>query len=338
MESNRAIYAIFYGLRGRPFHVTADWRNLFLGDDHKEAFAAIVHGVRAGKGFVVITGEVGVGKTTVLGAALAELAGDRQKLVRFVDPTISIQELYRQIAETLSGEVTSAADVDRVLELLVEQYREGTRVVVVIDEAQRTSTDVLESLRMLSNFETDVDKLVQTVLVGQPELEALLERHDMRQLRSRIAYWVRISPLEGGDSRAYIRHCLAQAGGGKRRVFSRGATNMIVRAARGIPRLLNIYCDNALLAGFGRQTKTVGRALARSALSGFPDARLGWWRRPFFLGASVVGAIAFVIAAAFMLLVDHRAASRELVRPMGLVAIVPAIATPAAAANAGPVE
>ncbi|MBV8651577.1 MAG: AAA family ATPase [Alphaproteobacteria bacterium] len=286
------IYADFYGLNGRPFHVTADPRSLFLSDGHKEALAAIIHGVRSGKGFVVVTGEVGIGKTTVLRAALDQLSGDKLKLIYILYPQITVEELFRQISEALGEPVTGAVDVAHLMELLIAQYRQGISVVVVIDEAQRLAVEVLESLRLLSNFETEDDKLVQTVLLGQPELEDMLARHDMRQFRSRVAFWVRIKALSWRDSHLYVAHRLRAVGGEPRELFSSAAIDYIVREARGFPRSLNIYCDNALITGFGYQAKPVTWSIAREALAGFRGDHGSWLRRPLLFGTSVVGGVA----------------------------------------------
>jgi general secretion pathway protein A len=323
------IYADFYGLHGRPFHVTADPRSLFLSDGHKEALAAIIHGVRSGKGFVVITGEVGIGKTTVLRAALEQLSGDKLKLVYILYPQITVEELFRQISETLGEPVTGAVDVARLMTLLIEQYRQGVSVVVVIDEAQRLTVEVLESLRLLSNFETEDDKLVQTVLLGQPELEDLLGRHDMRQFRSRVAFWVRIKALSWRDSHLYVAHRLRQVGGEPRELFSSAALDYIVREARGFPRSLNIYCDNALITGFGYQAKPVTWSIAREALAGFRGDQGSWLRRRLVFGTSVVGGVAATAMAGLTLMPQRDNTLAADVR-------APTLAAPAASATLPP--
>lgn len=305
MQAQAEIYADFYGLRGRPFHITADPRSLFLSEGHKEALAAIVHGVRSGKGFIVVTGEVGVGKTTVLRAALEHLEADHVKVIYIPYPQITVEDLLRQIGESLGERRDGAIDVVRLLELLIEHYKQGTPVVVVIDEAQRVAVEVLESLRLLSNFETEDDKLVQTVLLGQPELESLLARHDMRQFRSRVAFWVRIGALSTRDSHAYIAHRLSQVGGESHKLFSRAALDLIVKQARGFPRSLNIYCDNALVTAFGSQAKIVTRAIAQEALAGFGEVRKRRVRHPFLFGTSLACGFAATAIAAFTLMPDH---------------------------------
>jgi general secretion pathway protein A len=316
------IYADFYGLHGRPFHVTADPRSLFLSDGHKEALAAIIHGVRSGKGFVVVTGEVGIGKTTVLRAAIERLANDKLKLIYILYPQITVEELFRQISEALGEPVTGAVDVAHLMELLIAQYRQGTSVVVVIDEAQRLAVEVLESLRLLSNFETEDDKLVQTVLLGQPELEDMLARHDMRQFRSRVAFWVRIKALSWRDSHLYVAHRLRAVGGEPRELFSSAALDYIVREARGFPRSLNIYCDNALITGFGYQAKPVTWTIAREALAGFRSDHGSWLRRPLLFGTSVVGGVAATAMAGLTLMPQRD-------EPLAADARAPELAVPA---------
>ncbi len=335
------IYADFYGLRGRPFHVTADPRNLFLSDGHKEALAAIIHGVRSGKGFVVVTGEVGIGKTTVLRAALDQLSGEKLKLIYILYPQITVEELFRQISEALGEPVTGPVDVAHLMELLIEQYRQGTSVVVVIDEAQRLAVEVLESLRLLSNFETEDDKLVQTVLLGQPELEEMLARHDMRQFRSRVAFWVRIKALSWRDSHLYVAHRLRQVGGEPRELFSSAALDYIVRQARGFPRSLNIYCDNALITGFGYQAKPVTWSIAREALAGFRGDHGSWLRRPLVFGTSVVGGVAATAMAGLTLMPQRDDTAAADMRPLELAAVAvseagaPAPPVPTAPSNDG---
>jgi general secretion pathway protein A len=263
------MYLRFYHLRKEPFHITPDPDFLFLSPSHREALASIVYGVEQKKGFIAITGEVGVGKTTILRSYLEKAAHQRLKLLYILNPRLSFSELVRMIYHEL-GIPCDRSDVFEMLNdlhhLLIEEYKEGRNVVLLIDEAQNLPVDTLENLRMLSNLETSKDKLIQILLVGQPELERLLNLVQLRQLKQRIAVRCRILPLSRRESLEYIKFRFAKAGGAVDRVFTRKAIGKVIRASAGIPRLINIICDNALVTGFGYRKKPIGPKIVREVV------------------------------------------------------------------------
>jgi general secretion pathway protein A len=270
------MYESFYRLKKAPFHITPDPEFLFLGPTHKEALASIVYGVEKRKGFIVIVGEVGLGKTTILRSYLERVDKQHLKIIYVFNPNVPFAALLETIHQELGldarpGDV--AAMVNRLHQALIEEYRQGRNVVLVVDEAQNMPVETLESLRMLSNLETSTDKLIQIALVGPPELEALLDRHELRQLKQRIAVRSTLAPLSATESLAYIRYRLEKAGAMSTDIFTRGALRRIVKHARGIPRLLNILCDNALITGLGYQKKPVTAAIVREVIADFQGKR-----------------------------------------------------------------
>ena len=264
------MYLNFYNLVSEPFDITPDPEFLFASPSHKEAFASIVYGIEMRKGFVAVTGEVGTGKTTILRACLAKIDRELIRPVYVFNPNISFQDLMETIFQELGltpERPTVHAMVQQFLLFLVEEYKAGRNVVLIIDEAQNTPVETLESLRVLSNLENAQDKLLQIVLVGQPELEEKLNRSELRQLRQRIAVRSRIRPLTLRESREYIRHRLFQVTLEENEVFSPKAVKRIVHHARGIPRTINIICDNALITGYGYQQNPISGRVAAEVIS-----------------------------------------------------------------------
>ena len=266
------MYEKFYSLTKQPFHVTPDPEFLYLSESHKQALASIMYGIEKRKGFVAITGAVGVGKTTIVRAYLNKALAAKLQLIYLFHANVTFNDLVRTIYRELELELTTtdlAEMVDGLSLALIEQYRQGKTVVVIIDEAQNMPVEALENLRMLSNLETPTDKLIQVVLVGQSELEEVLGRHELRQLNQRIAIRARIAPLTTEESYAYITHRLSIAGLDKPTIFSQKALRIIVHEAKGIPRTLNILCDNALITGFGYQENPVTARTAREVVTDF---------------------------------------------------------------------
>jgi len=301
------VYLGYYGLDTTPFHITPDPEFFFLSPGHKEAFAAVIYGVEKRKGFVVLTGEVGTGKTTTLRACLERLKQADVNTVFLFNPDLSFNELLQQLLEELGteglqdrleemqaeAENDSSARMLRWLHLaVIQDYRQNRNVALIIDEAQNMPDDTLEKLRMLSNLESTKDKLLQIVLVGQPELDRKLRQHKLRQFRQRVAVRATIAPLSRGQARAYIRHRIVKAGGNPADLFSRGALNAIVRAGKGIPRTLNILCDNALVAGYGSQRKPVTAAIVEEVAADLNgrSKRTSLRRAAAFAAALVTGA------------------------------------------------
>jgi general secretion pathway protein A len=239
---------------------------------HREALATIVYGVETRKGFIVCTGEVGTGKTTVVRAFFDQAKSDSFEIIYIFTPQVGPLEMATHICREL-GEFDPPsifAAVPRLSLKLLEIFESGRTVVLMIDEAQLLPIETLEFLRLLSNFETDREKLIQIVLVGQPELDATLARRDMRQVNQRIALRARLAPLSPMESLEYIEHRLLESGAAElAQIMSPTAAWKIAEAAGGIPRIINILADNVLIAGLGAGQQPVGSMLAESALRDF---------------------------------------------------------------------
>lgn len=297
------MYTAYYELRQEPFHVTPDPEFLFPSPAHKEALAAIIYGIEQRKGFVAITGEVGVGKTTILRSYLDFADRQSLKLIYVYNSHLTFDELVTTILQELGVSdrpPTAFQAVTRLHEELIEVYRKNQTVVLIIDEAQNMPVDTLESLRMLSNLETVTEKLIQIMLIGQPELDELLQQHRLRQLRQRIAIHARIDPLDIEDSVAYLEHRLAKVAFGTKPVFTKNALRLIAESAQGIPRNLNILSDNALITGFGSQVRPVNARIVKEVLAdrGVAPAAYGIrnWRGAWIGGAAAAAAIVIVMA------------------------------------------
>lgn len=275
------MYLDFFNLREYPFHITPNPEFLYQSPSHREALATITYGVETGKGFMALVGEVGLGKTTLLQTLLKERAGAREKIIYLFNAQLSFIGLLRALARELDLEVTGDEPqefLDPIYQALIKEYSRGNNVVLLIDEAQSMPEETLEGLRLISNLETPTEKLIQIVLVGQPELQNTLDRFELRQLKQRIAVQATLSPLTREESLDYIQFRLKQAGGPAEAVFTRRALEKIVRQAKGIPRAINILCDNALITGCGYLQKPVSVKVVTEVLTD-----LAGGKRPFFL-------------------------------------------------------
>ena len=266
------MYLSFYGLKKQPFHVTPDPEFLYLSPSHKEALAAIIYGIEERKGFIAITGAVGVGKTTILRSYLETAERKQLKIIYIFNAKLTFEELlktiYRELNLPLEGNDVVEM-VNRLYEILIKEYTQDNTVVLVVDEAQNMPVDTLESLRMISNLETSRDKLVQIVLVGQPEFEEELNLDRLRQLKQRLAIRATILPLTKEESLEYIKFRLQRAGSPTSSVFTTPALKKIIKKANGIPRVLNVLCDNALITSFGYQKKPVTKTIVEEIIADF---------------------------------------------------------------------
>ncbi len=294
------MYLNFYGFNREPFHITPDPDFLFLGPSHKEALAAIIYGIEQRKGFIAVTGEVGLGKTTIVRTFLQRYDPERIKTVLVFNANVSFHGLLKVIYQELGLSPPSTEPFEMVQHLhsvLIQEYRAGWNVVLIIDEAQNMPLETLENLRMLSNLESTKDKLIQIALVGQPELEAILARRELRQLRQRIAIRTTLKPLRPSESLDYITHRLSLAGRTKDEpLFSKSALRLVVKYAQGIPRKINILCDNALVTGFGYGRKAISAKIVREViadLEGKRKRRFGWAAGSAILLASLAVAVIF---------------------------------------------
>jgi type II secretory pathway predicted ATPase ExeA len=269
------LYAKFFGFRTDPFHVTPDASLVFLTRAHREAIGVLEYGLRERKGFVVITGEVGVGKTTVLRHSLRRLDPTTSAIVYVLQPNLTPHQLVTFIWNELTGETDPGAApstldpaelMRHLLFRLKALYDTGKLTVIVIDEAHSMPVETLESLRLLSNLETDKQKLVQIVLAGQPELDDKLARHELRQLNQRIAVRTRIDNLSKTEAIAYIQYRLDMAAGHHVEIFAKRALDYITTVSGGNPRRLNIFCDNALINALGYRERLVTRSIAAEAI------------------------------------------------------------------------
>ena len=290
------MYQKFYHLKKEPFHTTPDPEFLFLSPSHKQALGSIIYGVKNRKGFVVITGEVGVGKTTILRSYLERADKPKVKIIYIFNANITFQNLLRTIYKEL-GLTIKKDDIVEMLndlyQILMEEYKQGNTVLLIVDEAQNMPIGTLENLRMLSNLETSKDKLLQIVLIGQVEFEEILNLYKLRQLKQRIVMRSTILPFSEQESMAYIKHRLAKAASNGSPVFTRGALKRIVKEADGIPRNLNILCDNALITGFGYKRKPVNAKIVNEVITDFngeeKPSLLEWFIPPAALLLFIVG-------------------------------------------------
>ena len=245
------MYLEFYGLTEPPFTITPNPRFLFYSVKHREAFNHLLYGIRERKGFVQLTGEVGAGKTTLCRALLQEL-GNNFSTALILNPVLTSDQLVKAVAMEFGLEVQGLDRLEtiaRINEFLLDQVRKRRDAVLIIDEAQDLTDDLLEQVRLLSNLETDDRKLVQIVLMGQPELRERLNAYNLRQLRQRITVRYHLNPLSRSELAQYVHHRLQVSGAKGAPYFTGPALWRVYRYSKGIPRLVNALCDKALLAG-----------------------------------------------------------------------------------------
>ena len=279
------MYTSFFGLSEKPFAITPDPRFLYLSERHAEALAHLLYGINEAGGFIQLTGEVGTGKTTVVRTLLSRMPQHADVAV-ILNPRITPAEFLLTICEEL-GLAIAPGDRDSVKQMvdalnrrLLAAHAEGRRVIVIVDEAQNLSTDVLEQVRLLTNLETPSQKLLQIILIGQPELRDLLDRNELRQLAQRITGRYHLSPLSKRETKGYVRHRLRVAGH-TGEIFTSTALAEVHRLSSGIPRVVNVCCDRALLGAYTQEQRRITAALVRQAASEvygrrFAPAWIGW--------------------------------------------------------------
>jgi general secretion pathway protein A len=279
------MYTSFFGLIEKPFAITPDPRYLYLSERHAEALAHLLYGINEAGGFIQLTGEVGTGKTTIVRTLLSRVPQHADVAV-ILNPRVTATEFLLTICEELGlgldeADRTSAKQmVDALNRRLLAAHGNGRRVIVIVDEAQNLSADVLEQVRLLTNLETSTHKLLQIILIGQPELRELLDRSDLRQLAQRITGRYHLSPLSKHETREYVRHRLRVAGAAGE-IFTPAALAEVYRLSAGIPRVVNVCCDRALLGAYTLERREVTPALVRRAASEvygrrFAPLWLGW--------------------------------------------------------------
>jgi general secretion pathway protein A len=263
------MYLSFFGIAEKPFAITPDPRYLYLSARHADALAHLVYGINEAGGFIQLTGEVGTGKTTTIRSLLAR-APKNAEIALILNPRLSPGEFLLTLCEELGmGPDDNAPGntkelVDLLNRYLLRAHAQGRRVVLIVDEAQNLSPEVLEHIRLLTNLETETQKLLQIILIGQPELRKLLAREDLRQLAQRITGRYHLDPLSRLETAAYVRHRMRVAGA-TADIFSRGALREVYNVSRGIPRVINIICDRALLGAYTQDLHQVPAALVRRA-------------------------------------------------------------------------
>jgi general secretion pathway protein A len=263
------MYTSFFGLHEKPFSITPDPRYLFMSERHGEALAHLVYGVTESGGFVQLTGEVGTGKTTLVRTLLLNRMPDNADVAVVLNPQISAHEFLLTICEELHIEVPAQKDsikslTDALNRHLLKAHADGRRTILVVDEAQNLAPAVLEQVRLLTNLETAKQKLLQIILIGQPELRELLARNDLRQLAQRITGRYHLEPLTREETAQYIEHRLRVAGA-LGEVFDSGAKKEVFRLSEGVPRLINVICDRALLGAYSQECRVVNRRLIKRA-------------------------------------------------------------------------
>jgi general secretion pathway protein A len=293
-----------YGLREPAFSITPDPRFVFLSERHRDGLAHLLFGIGqgGGGGFVQLTGEVGTGKTTLCRLLLDQLPANT-RVALILNPLLSPVELLEAIARELHIPLRGRLGqhkrlVDALNTYLLQAYAEGLRVVLIIDEAQDLSPAALEQVRLLTNLETPQQKLLQIVLLGQPELREMIGKRELRQLAQRITARFHLTPLDATESESYLRHRFAVAGGG-RFPFTAGAVRRLHKRAGGIPRLLNILAERALLAGYVLERVDVdAKMVDRAAAEVLAPTNTGWRGRLRWLGVALLLAGASVAVAA----------------------------------------
>lgn len=301
------MYTQFFGLTEKPFSITPDPRYLYMSQRHADALAHLLYGISESGGFIQLTGEVGTGKTTLV-RSLFEQLPDEADVALILNPELTTGEFLTAISEELGIEVPGdrsvKALIDRLNAYLLDAHSRGRRTVLIVDEAQNLGTELLEQVRLLTNLETPKQKLLQIILIGQPELREVLSRADMRQVAQRVTGRYHLEPLNQADTTKYVRHRMRVAGASGS-VFRPPAIREIFRRSKGVPRLINVVADRALLAGYAQESRTINRRLVRRAAAEvFGDHRAGTWQRRLAAGAAAA-ALAGAAAVGTMYWLDR---------------------------------
>ncbi len=289
------MYTEFFGLNEKPFAITPDPRYLYMSARHTDALAHLLYGISESGGFIQLTGEVGTGKTTLIRSVLEQLP-EKADIALILSPQLTTLEFLATIVQELHcaapAERTVKAHIDVLNAHLMQAHAEGRRVVLIVDEAQTLSPELLEQVRLLTNLETSKQKLLQIILIGQPELRELLDRPEMRQIAQRITGRYHLEPLQKDDTRAYVSHRLRVAGA-QSDIFTKRAIDALYKHSRGIPRLINVIADRALLAAYTKDQRSVDTKLVSAAAAEVFGIRrrTPWW--PIATATAGVAAVVF---------------------------------------------
>jgi general secretion pathway protein A len=339
------MYTHYFNLKQSPFSIAPDPRYLFMSERHREALAHLLYGVGSGGGFVLLTGEIGAGKTTVCRCFIEQIP-ENCRLAYIFNPKLTVEELLLSVCDEFrielppaaAGPLSVKAYVDAINGHLLASHAQGNNNVLIIDEAQNLSADVLEQLRLLTNLETNERKLLQIILIGQPELRAMLARPELEQLAQRVIARYHLGSLSVAETGSYIAHRLAVAGATSAAPFPRSLTGMVHRLTGGVPRRINLLCDRALLGTYVENRREVTRAILRRAAAEVFPAQAGAPRRWSLLAGGLLAGVAISAAAAWRLMPAPKPAPPA---PMAVVAKKPTppvpvpVAFPAGHAQAG---
>ncbi|MTW10552.1 AAA family ATPase [Pseudoduganella eburnea] len=325
------MYTQYFNLKQQPFSIAPDPRYLFMSERHREALAHLLYGVGSGGGFVLLTGEIGAGKTTVCRCFMEQIPADC-RLAYIFNPKLTVEELLQTVCDEFGVAPEGASVksyVDAINSYLLESHAAGHNNVLVIDEAQNLSADVLEQLRLLTNLETSERKLLQIILIGQPELRQMLARPELEQLAQRVIARYHLGPLSEPEVGSYIQHRLAVAGAGAKELFPFALLRRIHQLSKGVPRRINLLCDRALLGAYvenrAQVNATILRRAAEEVFAGeAAPARIRPWH---IAGACALASAALTAAAAWQMMPSARA-------PALSPAAAPASAAKGAAARA----
>jgi len=260
------LYLDFFDFSKKPFHITPDPEFLYLSLSHKEALSSMIYGIEERMGFIAITGETGTGKTTIIRSYLANVDTVRILPIYIFNANVTFYELLLNIFEEIGIVPTSEETSSMVNQLslfLIEKFENDRNVALIIDDAQTMPIDTLEQLRLLSNLETTKEKLLQIVLVGQPELDDKINLQELRQLKQRITIQTSIKPLTLQECREYVLHRISKVSANAVTIFTPEALDILVEKSAGIPRILNTFCENALIAAFAYQQRTINKAIMK---------------------------------------------------------------------------
>lgn len=341
------MYARFFGLKREPFSIAPDPRYLYMSDRHREALAHLLYGVKGGGGFVLLTGEIGAGKTTVCRCFLEQIP-PRCNVAYIFNPKLTVDELLKSICDEFRiptrasspGATTVKDHVDALNEFLLKTHSVSQNNVLIIDEAQNLSADVLEQLRLLTNLETNERKLLQIILIGQPELRTMLARPELEQMAQRVIARFHLDALSPKETVQYIRHRMAVAGMTRAFPFDGKALVRIHELSRGIPRRINLLCDRALLGAYGNQCSRVDRAMVEKASSEVFGVASDGTRQPWprnkrwaVAGGSIAACLALLGVGTVAM--ESRHAAPAAATPKAAASMPrPALATPSASAIA----